>query len=93
MVLKPIVLGGGHEVAFGSFSGLFQYVQAHAPDKKSALLISMPILIYVKQSATSGTPFYRQLIFQNSIKNNLIIYVLGLPTMPILKFCLILPMR
>lgn len=31
--LKPIVLGGGHEVAFGSFSGLFQYVQAHAPDK------------------------------------------------------------
>ena len=48
--LKPIVLGGGHEVAFGSFSGLFQYVQAHAPDKKSALLISMPILIYVKQS-------------------------------------------
>lgn len=92
--LKPIVLGGGHEVAFGSFSGLFQYVQAHAPDKKSALLISMPILIYVKQSMPPLEHlFYRQLIFQNSIKNNLIIYVLGLPTMPILKFCLILPMR
>ncbi|WP_171251584.1 arginase family protein, partial [Acinetobacter pittii] len=36
--LKPVVLGGGHEVAFGSFSGLFQYVQADAPDKKIGII-------------------------------------------------------
>lgn len=92
--LKPIVLGGGHEVAFGSFSGLFQYVQAHAPDKKIGIInFDAHFDLREAEHATSGTPFYRQQSFQNSIKNNLIIYVLGLLTMPILKFCLIQPMR
>ena len=56
--LKPIVLGGGHEVAFGSFSGLFQYVQAHAPDKKIGIInFDAHFDLREAEHATSGTPF------------------------------------
>ncbi|PQL75476.1 formimidoylglutamase, partial [Acinetobacter baumannii] len=56
--LKPVVLGGGHEVAFGSFSGLFQYVQAHAPDKKIGIInFDAHFDLREAEHATSGTPF------------------------------------
>ncbi|ELZ5938441.1 formimidoylglutamase [Providencia stuartii] len=54
----PIVLGGGHEVAFASFQGLFDFVKQTQPTKTIGIinfdahfdLRSAPI-------ATSGTPF------------------------------------
>ena len=45
---KPVVLGGGHEVAFGSFSGLFRHVLNQDLNKKLASLTSMLTLICVK---------------------------------------------
>lgn len=55
---KPIVLGGGHEVAYGSFSGLFQYLQAHEPDKNIGI-INFDAHFDLRQAdqASSGTPF------------------------------------
>lgn len=55
---KPIVLGGGHEVAFGSFSGLFQYLQAHEPNKNIGI-INFDAHFDLRQAdqASSGTPF------------------------------------
>ncbi|MFC2996319.1 formimidoylglutamase [Acinetobacter sichuanensis] len=55
---KPIVLGGGHEVAYGSFSGLFQYLKAHEPDKNIGI-INFDAHFDLRQAdqASSGTPF------------------------------------
>lgn len=55
---KPIVLGGGHEVAYGSFSGLFQYLQAHEPNKNIGI-INFDAHFDLRQAdqASSGTPF------------------------------------
>ncbi|OTG86123.1 formimidoylglutamase [Acinetobacter sp. ANC 4558] len=55
---KPIVLGGGHEVAYGSFSGLFQYLQANEPDKNIGI-INFDAHFDLRQAdqASSGTPF------------------------------------
>lgn len=55
---QPIVLGGGHEIAFGSFSGLFQYLQQHEPNKKIGIL-NFDAHFDLRQAvhATSGTPF------------------------------------
>ena len=36
--IKPVVLGGGHEVAFGSFSGLFQYIRNNEPNAKIGII-------------------------------------------------------
>lgn len=56
--MKPIVLGGGHEVAFGSFSGLFQYVQNCEPNKKIGIInFDAHFDLREAENVTSGTPF------------------------------------
>ena len=55
---KPIVLGGGHEIAFGSFSGLFDDVQQHHPTAKIGILnFDAHFDLRQAEQATSGTPF------------------------------------
>ena len=55
---KPIVLGGGHEVAFGSFSGLFQYVQQHQFQQKIGIInFDAHFDLREAEQVTSGTPF------------------------------------
>lgn len=54
----PIVLGGGHEVAFGSFSGLFDFVQTHQPDAKIGIInFDAHFDLRENDVASSGTPF------------------------------------
>ena len=56
--MKPIVLGGGHEVAFGSFSGLFQYIQHHEPQQKIGIInFDAHFDLREAEQMTSGTPF------------------------------------
>lgn len=56
--MKPIVLGGGHEVAFGSFSGLFQYLQNNEPDKTIGIInFDAHFDLREAEYVTSGTPF------------------------------------
>lgn len=56
--MKPIVLGGGHEVAFGSFSGLFQYIQHHEPQQKIGIInFDAHFDLREAEQVTSGTPF------------------------------------
>lgn len=55
---KPIVLGGGHEVAYGSFSGLFQYLQSHEPEKNIGIInFDAHFDLREAEQASSGTPF------------------------------------
>ena len=55
---RPIVLGGGHEVAFGSFSGLFEYLQAHEPEKNIGIInFDAHFDLREADQASSGTPF------------------------------------
>lgn len=51
----PIILGGGHEVAYGSFLGLFDSLR----EKKSIAVINFDAHFDLRESkaATSGTPF------------------------------------
>lgn len=56
--MKPIVLGGGHEVAFGSFSGLFHYIQKHQPDNKIGIInFDAHFDLREAERVSSGTPF------------------------------------
>ena len=56
--LKPIVLGGGHEVAYGSFSGLFSYLKKSNNFPKVGI-INFDAHFDLREDiqATSGTPF------------------------------------
>lgn len=55
---RPIVLGGGHEIAFGSFSGLFQYIQQNQPQQKIGIInFDAHLDLREDEQATSGTPF------------------------------------
>lgn len=55
---QPIVLGGGHEVAFGSFSGLFQYVQKHQPNQTIGIInFDAHFDLREAEHVSSGTPF------------------------------------
>lgn len=62
---RPLVLGGGHEVAWGTYSGLRLHQQREA-ESEATLLISRKLLIInfdahfdlrQKRPANSGTPF------------------------------------
>lgn len=55
---RPIVLGGGHEMAFGSFGGLAQYLSSHSAAPRIGIL-NLDAHFDLRQSAraTSGTPF------------------------------------
>ncbi|EKT55790.1 formimidoylglutamase [Providencia sneebia] len=54
----PIILGGGHEVAFASFQGLFDFVSQTQP-KKVIGIINFDAHFDLRSApqATSGTPF------------------------------------
>jgi formiminoglutamase len=54
----PITLGGGHEVAYGSFMGLFQHVQSQ-PSIPRIGIINFDAHFDLRENiqATSGTPF------------------------------------
>lgn len=53
----PIVLGGGHETAYGSFMGLFNSLK----DKNNIGIINFDAHFDLREAktATSGTPFYQ----------------------------------
>ncbi|RZG82678.1 formimidoylglutamase [Acinetobacter venetianus] len=56
--IKPVVLGGGHEVAFGSFSGLFQYICNNEPNAKIGIInFDAHFDLREAEQVTSGTPF------------------------------------
>ena len=54
----PIVLGGGHEVAFASFTGLFDYLQKNESGKTIGIInFDAHFDLRHAEQATSGTPF------------------------------------
>ncbi|MEY1579539.1 formimidoylglutamase [Providencia manganoxydans] len=54
----PIVLGGGHEVAFASFQGLFDFVAQTEPTKTIGIInFDAHFDLRTAMEATSGTPF------------------------------------
>ncbi|WP_374448143.1 formimidoylglutamase [Providencia sp.] len=54
----PIILGGGHEVAFGSFQGLFDYVEQNQTGKTIGIInFDAHFDLREAPEATSGTPF------------------------------------
>lgn len=54
----PIVLGGGHEVAFASFQGLFDFVTQTEPTKTIGIInFDAHFDLRTADEATSGTPF------------------------------------
>lgn len=56
---KPVVIGGGHEVAFGSFSGLFRHVLNQDLNKKVGVInFDAHFDLREATQVTSGTPFY-----------------------------------
>ena len=55
---RPIVLGGGHEMAFGTFGGLAQYLQGgRAAPRIGVLNLDAHFDLRLGAQATSGTPF------------------------------------
>ncbi len=57
--LKPIVLGGGHEVAWGSYQGIARHIYADEPDA-SIGIINLDAHLDLRnpeQQPSSGTPF------------------------------------
>ena len=62
---RPVVLGGGHEVAWGTYSGLRLHQQREAENKASLLKLRKLLIINFdahfdlrqKRPANSGTPF------------------------------------
>lgn len=56
----PIVLGGGHEVAFGSYSGLLQY-HLDLNSERQIGIVNFDAHFDLRQArrASSGTPFYQ----------------------------------
>ncbi|WOE32888.1 MULTISPECIES: formimidoylglutamase [unclassified Acinetobacter] len=56
--MKPIVIGGGHETALGSFSGLLDYVLKNEPDKKIGIInFDAHFDLREAEQVSSGTPF------------------------------------
>ena len=56
--MRPIVFGGGHEIAFGSFSGIFQYIQKTQPELNIGIInFDAHFDLREEPHATSGTPF------------------------------------
>ncbi|MGA2654367.1 MAG: arginase family protein, partial [Gammaproteobacteria bacterium] len=54
----PIILGGGHEVAYGSFLGLFNAYKAHKP-RIGVINFDAHFDLREGPSASSGTPFWQ----------------------------------
>jgi len=55
---RPLLVGGGHEIAYGSFMGWLDYVQSHGdPSSMAVINFDAHFDLRVEQQATSGTPF------------------------------------
>ncbi|MFT0547203.1 formimidoylglutamase [Allopusillimonas ginsengisoli] len=60
---RPVVLGGGHEMAWGSFQGLSQYLESRSEEingeRKPLLIVNMDAHFDLRTSrpGSSGTPF------------------------------------
>lgn len=64
----PIVLGGGHETAFGSFQGIFQHVQnQHKGESIGIINFDAHFDLRDAEVPTSGTPFLNS---ANLLKDN-----------------------
>jgi formiminoglutamase len=56
--LKPVIFGGGHEIAFGSFSGIFQFAQNTQAQLNIGIInFDAHLDLREEPQATSGTPF------------------------------------
>ncbi|NML19115.1 formimidoylglutamase [Azohydromonas caseinilytica] len=56
--LFPIVLGGGHEMAFGSFGGLARHLARRHPAPRVGIInLDAHLDLRLAQRASSGTPF------------------------------------
>lgn len=56
--MLPIVLGGGHAIAYGSFQGIFQHYLATEPDKTVGIInFDAHFDLRAADKPTSGTPF------------------------------------
>ena len=54
----PIVMGGGHEVAYGSFKGLFDFIRQVEPQKTIGIInFDAHFDLREETISTSGTPF------------------------------------
>ncbi|GIZ51334.1 formimidoylglutamase [Noviherbaspirillum aridicola] len=53
----PLVLGGGHEMAFGSFSGLAQHLSTDTVPRIGILNLDAHFDLRMADRASSGTPF------------------------------------
>lgn len=53
----PLVLGGGHEMAFGSFRGLAQHLAAQPAPRIGILNLDAHFDLRMAEQASSGTPF------------------------------------
>lgn len=55
--MLPIVLGGGHETAYGSFTGLFQHVNSTSQGRIGILNLDAHFDLRDADQRSSGTPF------------------------------------
>lgn len=56
--ITPIILGGGHETAFGSFQGIFNHIQRHHPNETIGIInFDAHFDLRKADHNTSGTPF------------------------------------
>ncbi|WP_180034420.1 MULTISPECIES: formimidoylglutamase [unclassified Acinetobacter] len=74
----PIVLGGGHEVAYGSFKGLFDFVQKNEPHKTIGIInFDAHFDLRNHSVATSGTPFLQAAKLSQEFNQNFNYLCLG----------------
>jgi formiminoglutamase len=54
---RPLVIGGGHEVAWGSWQGLATWARTQAPQRIGVINFDAHFDLRAGESSTSGTPF------------------------------------
>ena len=57
----PVVIGGGHDIAYGHFSGIYDYLKIHKPGSTIGIInfdAHFDLRVPVKEG-NSGTPFYQ----------------------------------
>jgi formiminoglutamase len=75
----PIVIGGGHDVAYGHYLGIAKYL-GDAPEKRLGIVNfdAHFDLRYVDEKANSGTPFYQISEHMKSMSREIDYFVLGI---------------
>ncbi len=75
---RPIVLGGGHEVAYGSFKGLFDYVEKNGFSQQIGIInFDAHFDLRDHPEATSGTPFMQAARLSHSKQQQFKYFCLG----------------